>query len=288
MRLAFLDDSQQTEPPRQGLGHLLALGAAIVPEEHVAGYATDLISIRTKYGIPAGQEIKWNAPKGSFLAGAGADAVKSLRRSMLEAAIERQIRTVVVIVDHAAAYTSYSEAEVGREILRWLYERVSMHLADHDDIGIMIADKPGGGHREDSRWLAETLQLTSDGTEYVTPGRIVLPIVTAHSHHLPHLQLADLVVAATTAAIAGRQSGLSLGPLLAKLMHRHKLGDANGAGIVLWPRRYNLLYHAFGETGASLPSQNSGVTLPYPEWSYAADDGLATGGFPASSQAPGA
>ena len=99
----------------------------------------------------------------------------------------------------------------------------------------MIADKPGGGHKEDSRWLAETLQLTSDGTEYVTPGRIVLPIVTAHSHHLPHLQLADLVVAATTAAVAGRQSGLSLGPLLAKLMHRHKLGDANGAGIVLWP-----------------------------------------------------
>jgi len=275
MRLAFLDDSQQAEPPRRGLGHLLALGAVIVPEEQVAGYATDLVSIRATHGIPAGHEIKWKAPKGSFLACAGADVITSLRRSMLEAAIERQIKTVVVMIDHAAAYTSCSEAEVGREILRWLYERVSMHLADHNDIGIMIADKPGGGHREDSRWLAQTLQLTSDGTEYVTPGRIVLPIVTAHSHHLPHLQLADLVVAATTAAIAGRQSGLSLGPLLARLMHRHKLGDANGAGIVLWPRRYNLLYHAFGETGASLPSQNTGVTLPNPEWSYATDDGLA-------------
>jgi hypothetical protein len=34
----------------------------------------------------------------------------------------------------------------------------------------------------------------------------------------------------------GRQSGLSLA-LLAKLMHRHKLGDANGAGIVLRPCR---------------------------------------------------
>lgn len=60
-------------------------------------------------------------------------------------------------------------------------------------------------------------------------------------------------------------------------MHRHKLGDVNGAGIVLWPRRYNLLYHAFGETGASLPSQNTGVTLPYAEWSYADDDGLLAG-----------
>jgi len=138
----------------------------------------------------------------------------------------------------------------------------------------MIADKPGGGHKEDSRWLAETLQLTSDGTEYVTPGRIVLPIVTAHSHHLPQLQLADLVVAATTAAIAGRPAGLSLGPLLARLMHRHKLGDVNGAGIVLWPRRNNLLFHAFGETSYSVPSQNVGVTLPYRAWVYAGDDGL--------------
>jgi len=281
MRLAFLDDSQQAEPPRQGLGRLLALGAVIVPQEHVAGYAADLVSIRARYGIPSGEEIKWKAPKGSFLASAGADLITSLRSSMLEAAIERRIRTVVVMVDHAAAYTSYTEAEVGREILRWLYERVSMHLADHDDIGIMIADKPGGGHKEDSRWLAETLQLTSDGTEYVTPGRIVLPIVTAHSHHLPHLHLADLVVAATTAAVAGRQSGLSLGPLLAKLMQRHNLGDANGAGIVLWPRRYNLLYHAFGETSVSLPSQNTGVILPCPEWSYADNDGLAVGARPA-------
>jgi len=86
---------------------LLALGAVIVPEEHVARYAADLVSIRAKCGIPAGEEIKWKAPKGSFLAGVGADLITSLRRSMLETALERQVITVVVMVDHAAAYTSY-------------------------------------------------------------------------------------------------------------------------------------------------------------------------------------
>jgi hypothetical protein len=274
VRLAFIDDSQQADPIRDGIGHLLALGTVIVPEEHVAGLAADLSSIRAEFHIPADEEIKWKAPKGTFLAEAGAGTVSSVRQRMLEAALDRQIRTVVVIVDHGASYTGLSQAQVGREMLRWLYERVSMHLADHNDVGIMIADKPGGGPRDDNRWLAETLQLTNDGTEYVTPGRIVLPIVTAHSHYLPHLQLADLVVAATTAAVAGRPAALKLAPLLAKLMHKHRLGDANGAGIVLWPRRYNLLYHVFGQTSCSLPSQNVAVALPHAGWSYAESDGL--------------
>jgi hypothetical protein len=138
----------------------------------------------------------------------------------------------------------------------------------------MIADKPGGGAKEEKRWLADTLELTSDGTEYVQPGRVVLPVVTADSRHVPHLQLADQIAAATTGAIAGIPPALELGPLLAKLMHRHSLGDVNGAGLVLWPENYNLLYHCFGETSASKPSMNAGYVLPWRGWAYATHDGL--------------
>jgi hypothetical protein len=56
--------------------------------------------------------------------------------------------------------------------------------------------------------------------------------------------------------------------------HRHSLGDVNGAGLVLFPKEYNLLYHCFGEAGASWPSMNSGYTLPWRDWAYATDDGL--------------
>jgi hypothetical protein len=118
-----------------------------------------------------------------------------------------------------------------------------MHLGDNHDVGIVIADKPGDGPREDSRWLGETLRLTNDGTRYLRANRIVLPIMTAESRYVPHLQPADLVTAATTAAVAGRKSGLALAPLLAQLMHRHKLNAVNGAGLVLHPKTlYNLLY----------------------------------------------
>ena len=62
VRLVFIDDSQQSEPPRPGLGHLLALGAVIVRDEQIAPYATTLAAIRTELGIPPGEEIKWKPP----------------------------------------------------------------------------------------------------------------------------------------------------------------------------------------------------------------------------------
>lgn len=207
----------------------------MVPDHELAGFAADLAGIKKDLGIPTDEEIKWNPPKGSFLTSAGGDLVGTLRPCMLEEAIDHGIRSVVTIVDHAAVYQSRSEAEVGQEMLKWLYERVSMALSGKDDIGMVIADKPGGGSAQEGRWLTDTLQLTNDGTDYVEPGKIVLPIVTAPSHHVPHLQLADLVVAACTATVAGRKAGLDLKPLLRQLFHRNSLGDGGGAGIVIFP-----------------------------------------------------
>ena len=150
-------------------------------------------------------------------------------------------------------------------------------LGDVGDIGLVIADKPGGGSAEENKWLAASLDLTNHGTEYIEPDKIILPIVTAHSHHVPHLQLADLVVAATTAASAGRPRALELVPLLRPLMHRHRLRYVNGAGIVQFPEHMNLYYWAFGETGWARPSAMSGWALPRKGYDYADDPGLPPG-----------
>ena len=103
-----------------------------------------------------------------------------------------------------------------------------------------------------------------------------MPIVTAASHHVPHLQLADLVVAATTAAIAGHPHGLALGPMLLQLAHKNAQNLAGGAGIVLWPTPdlTNLLYWAFGENTYAKVAMNTGWTLPWREWPYATDAGI--------------
>lgn len=275
MHLIFIDDSGQSDPPRDGLGTLLALGGVIVPDDQVAGFASDLASIRTDIRVPPGEELKWKPSRGSFLAQAGGEVVIDLRRRMLQSALDHKMRSVVAIVDRDAAYTSHTDAELGREMLKWVYERVSMCLSDRRDVGMVVADKPGGGSAREGKWLADTLSVTNDGTEYVEPGRIIMPILTAPSHHVPHLQLADLVVAASTAAVAGRRSGLDVADLLAKLAHRNRFGHAGGAGIVLYPNRLrNLLFWAFGETTLSRPAMMTGYTLPWREWPYSVADGL--------------
>jgi hypothetical protein len=91
------------------------------------------------------------------------------------------------------------------------------------------------------------------------------------------LQLADLVVAATTAALAGRRSGLALASLLNRLAHKNAFGTAGGAGIVLWPPDlYNLHHWVFAEDTYWKVGRATGWTLPHDGigWSFAAGSGL--------------
>jgi hypothetical protein len=246
MKLVFIDDSAQQNPQRVGLGELVALGAVIVPEDQITAFAFDLIAIKDRLGVPQDEEIKWKPSKGSFLARADGETVTELRKSMLNAAIARGITSVVHVLDHGLVYRDRTVVQVGQELLRWTYDKVAFGLEGHG--AVMIADKPGGGSADESRWLTQTLAVTNDGTAYTAPGKVVLPILTAGSHHVPHLQLADLVTAATTAAIAGRPHGSRLVPLLRQIARKNALGYVGGAGISLWPPELrDLLYWVFGE-----------------------------------------
>jgi hypothetical protein len=84
------------------LGELVAVGAVRVPESAVKPYANDLAAIRDELGVPNTEEIKWKPAKGSHLAGAGADTVRTLRQRMIETAIARDIRSAVVIWDRGS------------------------------------------------------------------------------------------------------------------------------------------------------------------------------------------
>jgi hypothetical protein len=231
-------------------------------------------------------------PRKSWLRDDGAQIRQALFEGMLHEALEHEIHSIVVLAD--TDQVNWSEQDTQKRMLRYLYERVSMHLEDLDENldedfsqdgdmersvmerGIMIADEPGGGAKEQRRWLAQTLRLTSYGTEYVDPLRIVLPILLSHSDHVPHLQLADLVVAATTAAVAGNRYGLELVPLLQQLAHTNARGYAGGAGVKLIPDELrNLHYWVFGEDTFWKVATGESWRLQLPGLPYATDDGLA-------------
>ncbi|MBB6396198.1 hypothetical protein BKA00_003112 [Actinomadura coerulea] len=245
--MIYIDDSGQKQPRRQHLGELISVGGVIVPEHAVAAFATALDSIRADLKFPDGEEIKWKPPKGTFQASAGGPLITELRQRMLQAAIDGGIKSAVVVWDRGRL--PWEKADVEPAILTYLYDRISLYLRQHDDVGIIIADQPGGSRKDEMKWLADTLGLTREGTRFATPDRVVSPILTAPSHHVPHLQLADLVTAATTAAVAGYPAGTTLAPWLKKLARTNAYGLVGGAGVVLWPRDdlLDLYYWIFGE-----------------------------------------
>ncbi|MDX2937801.1 DUF3800 domain-containing protein [Streptomyces ipomoeae] len=156
------------------------------------------------------------------------------------------------------------------EILGYLYERIEMQLESSDERRGVIVDILGGGNKDHSKWLSEALDLTTIGTRYAKPERVVMPIVTAPSDHVPHLRLADLVTAATTAAVAGREAGIELVDVLEPLARRNAYGYIGGAGLVFWPPNLNDLYHwvlwentyAKGGTGHPIGPTDSQFSQP--------------------------
>jgi hypothetical protein len=234
VRVAFVDDSKR-EGKRCGMGRLVALGAVVFPERAIADYARQAEALYASLGVPSDTELKWSPPDGSFLKSEAGRRVRgSLVQRMLELAVHVDARSVVVVWDTGRA-TELQGKSAEQKVLDFLYERVSMCLGN--DVGMMIADKPAGGRTsDDEKWLASTLELTNYGTDYINPEHVVLPIVTAPSHHLRQLQLADLVTGATAAVVAGGNSYAdNLAPLLLTLAHKNRRGLAGGAGVKLQP-----------------------------------------------------
>lgn len=190
---------------------------------------------------------------------------------MLTLASDLDARSLAVVWDRGRV--SWPVDEVRRRVLTYLYDKVSLCLKIIDGHAVVIAHESGGGPSDQKAWLAETLPLTDEGTEYTKPDRIVLPIMTAPSHHVPHLQLADLIAGATTAAVAGNPYALDLKPQLMTLAHRNNRKRVGGAGLTLWPLDlYNLFFWIYDDD--AYIRGNSGWALPDPRLPYSDSDGL--------------
>lgn len=283
MRFVFIDDSARTTAavPRAELGPLHAYGAVVVPEESLVPYAECLASLRTRLGLPPKTEFKWNPGDGPLHK--NWDALREARPQMLQDAHDLGISAVVVICATDRMPDSWGKEKIQLEMLKYLYERVSMVLDNSGHSGILIADQPPGDRTDEKRWLGQALALTNHGTQYIAadPNRIVLPVLTARSDHLDLLQLADLATSATTALIAGSEHAAPYRDLIKSLLAKNWLDGMGGTGLKLFPdadysphNLRNLFYWVFGEWGFSKVSAFGHKPLPHYEWAYATSDGL--------------
>lgn len=274
MHFAFADDSKQ-RGQRRGMGELLGLGAVIFPEEHLRAFSTAMKQLRDDNGIPHDVELKWAMPHGDanyFRQRDQPGLQDHIRSRMIELAVEHHAIACAVVWDLGRTTLQGDRAE--QTVLKYLFERITGALA-RTHRGVVVFDKPGGDHQDEDAWIARTLQLTRYGTEYVDAEAIVLPILTAPSHHHEHLQLADLVVGSITAAVAGNRYGLGLIPSLRPLLLKNHHGWIGGTGLKVFPDALtNLYHHVLGEDTFVKVMLNTGYPIPDPQFAYFNDDGL--------------
>lgn len=276
MQLVFVDDTKQNGR-RTDMGVLMALGGVSFPEDSVAEFGKEFHALYAKYGVPVAEELKWSTPKTSwFRTDAGREVLTPIREDCLRLAAAHNASAVVVAFDLGRTMVQGAKAE--SQVLTYLYERVTMMLGREGvKRAVIVCDKPGGGHQEEDSWIAGTLDLTRYGTEFVKPTGIILPVLTAPSHHHPHLQLADLVTGSLVAAVAGTDHGMALVDLVKPLLHKNALGLMGATGLKLFPDDLNNLYHwVLAEETYAKVSMNAGVGLPWDKsgWAYSHDNGL--------------
>lgn len=278
MHIAFVDDSKQSGK-RHRMGKLVSLGAAVFAEDKLKPFTDSFYKCYDDLGVPRDVELKWSPGSRNdwFRENEKTELIAPLRRAVLASAAEHEARIFVVSWDLGAATTLRGQP-AEKWVIQFLFERVSMMLENLEARGIVVFDKPGGDHRAEDDWLAGTRYLTDLGTEYVRANAVVIPILTAPSHHHPHLQLADLVTGSVTAALCGSKFGMDLIPDLIPMFHSNRWGFIGGTGIKLYPNSLNNLHHwVLGED--TFTRGSGGVALPYSGFArYTENDGLIVAG----------
>lgn len=273
MQFFFADDSAQNSA-RSGMGKLLAFGGVLVEADQLKSLAHAIDGIAANYGLPPGEEIKWSPRKGSWIYENLKDQNRiSCYSDVLKAANDHNCKAVVAICDYEMRNL---KPEWGFErCVTYALERVSTHLTNQNQEAIIISDRPSGGHKEADQFLAAFIEHINSAHNHMLEETFSLNMLTASSHMVRHLQLADLVVAITTAMFAGQNKWASQYFDLVKSMFiKNALGYTGGTGVKIYPDQLINLYHwVLGEKQFSKAAKGIAWPLPSEKLRFYTTDG---------------
>lgn len=266
MKFMCVDDSAQ-RGRRQGMGTLVAAGCIIINGTRLRPLAAAVDEVCRAADVPDGTELKWSPPPENWLHDhLHGDDRSDLFRSCLDALASHGGRAVAVVWD--TGRTTLAGGAAFRRALEWALERFVMHLSG-DELGVVIADRPGGGATEDDRLLGEALALIEDGTPYVNlQERVALNLLTTPSHLSRHVQLADLVAGSTAGMVGRNPYAPPVFERVKPLFVQNAMGARAGVGLKLFPDDLtNLYFHLLGESEYRGDSSEA-VALPSPRFPY--------------------
>lgn len=273
MQFFFADDSAQ-KGCREGMGRVVAFGGVLVDASRLKPLAKRIDTILSDHGIPPDEEVKWSPRKGSWIYENLKDEARiSCYSSILQAASEAECKAIVALCDYEMRNL---KPEWGFErCVTYALERVSTYLTKANEEGVIIADRPSGGHKEADQFLAAFTEHLSNEKNHMLEETFSLNLLTAPSHMVRHLQLADLVVSITTAMVAGQTKWASqYFESIKGMFVRNVLGYIGGTGVKVYPDDLiNLYYWVLGEKQFSKASKGIAWPIPSDTLRYFHNDG---------------
>lgn len=262
MQFFFADDSSQN-CARNGMEKLVAFGGVLVDAVQLKPLSQRIDNIAASYGLPREEEIKWSPRKGSWIYNNLKNEERlSCYTEVLQAANDYDCKVAVALCDYAMCNL---KPEWGSErCVTYALERVSLHLAKAKQEAVIIADRPSGGHKEADQFIASFLDRLNSEHNHISGETFSLNMLTAPSHMVRHLQLADLVVSITTAMFAGQAKWAGqYFDLVKSMLLKNALGYIGGTGVKVYPDQLINLYHwVLGENQFS--KARAGLAWPIP------------------------
>lgn len=259
-----IDDSAQTKPTRDGMGPLVAVGGLHLGGDAVRDLELVMDQLCAETGFPAGEEFKWSPAKGTWMR---KELVAKAREAFFLRALtfarEAGATAIVTMEDTTKSMASVKSPTPQDDVTMMFLERAHSQVPV-GRTALVVFDRPGGDHHDDSAFLSSCIEKLRTGTAYTKLDRLALALST-DSKLCRLLQLADVIASCSTSFVAGedqwspRAFREGVLPLL-----RKESGRKGGCGLKIHPDfRYGNLYHWLlgdkdfvrNQNGRSLPSK---------------------------------
>jgi len=263
----FADDARQAKPTRPGMGSLVATGGIRVGTEIVTVAQRRLDNLCASAGFPIDEPFKWSPGRELWMRD---HLVGDERRAFYSEVVHtlgQMGATVTVVVEDATCRPATKAQTAEADAVTLLLERVNHQCGRSGSVGIVVADRPGGGQREQEEFLLGCSDVLRSGTAFTLFDNVG-HVATSPLRSSRLLQAADLVTSCTLAFVSGE---VTFSPpvfeLILPLLDRHD-GRVGGRGLKVHPDgRYANLYHwLLGDL--EYIKGNEVIALPSARWPY--------------------
>lgn len=273
MKFFFADDSAH-KGARERMGKLVAFGGFLVDGSSLRALSETTDTILKEFGVPEHEEVKWSPRKGSWIyENLGGDARLACYSGILKAAADAGGKVVVSVCDPEMRNL---KPDWGFErCVTYALERISTYLAIEKVEAVIICDRPSGGPKQADEFLAAYVEHLASEFNHMLTGSFAMNMLTAPSHMVRHLQIADLIVSITTAMVSGNTKWAEpYFETIRGMMLTNSLGYVGGTGLKVYPEQLTNLYHwVVREDAFTKAGRMTGISLPSDQYLYGETDG---------------